>query len=56
LDASNGHTDIVNALAGTHHANVDAAASKDGRTALVLASQSGHIDTVNALRRHGATR
>ena len=35
--AQNGHTDIVNALAGTHGANVDAV-DRDGRTALMLAA------------------
>jgi len=49
-----GHTDTVNALAGTHNANVDAVDLK-GKTALTHAAEKGHTDTVNALRRHGAT-
>ena len=54
LAAWNGHTDIVNALAGTHGANVDAV-DNDGRTALMLAAANGHTDTVNALAgTHGA--
>ena len=55
LAARNGHTDTVNALAGTHNANVEAV-DQDGWTALMWAAQNGHTDTVNALRRHGATR
>jgi ankyrin repeat protein len=38
----------VNALAGTHNANVEAA-DEDGGTALMLAAFQGHTDTVNAL-------
>ena len=54
LAALNGHTDIVNALAGTHGANVDAV-NRDGRTALMLAASEGHTATVNALAgTHGA--
>ena len=37
LAAEHGHTDIVNALAGTHGANVDAV-DRIGRTALMLAA------------------
>ena len=37
LAAYNGHTDTVNALAGTHGANVDAV-DKVGQTALMLAA------------------
>ncbi len=55
LAAGNGHTDTVNALAGTHNANVEAV-NQDGETALMLAARDGHTDTVHALRRHGATR
>jgi ankyrin repeat protein len=46
--AQNGHTDTVNALAGTHNANVEAV-DRNGWTALMLAAQNGHTDTVNAL-------
>jgi ankyrin repeat protein len=53
--AFHGHTDTVNALAGTHNANVDAVDNQYGWTALMLAADRGHTDTVNALRRHGAT-
>ena len=54
LAAQNGHTDTVNALAGTHGANVDAV-DEFGMTALMLAAQNGHTDTVNALAgTHGA--
>ena len=55
LAAWKGHTDIVNALAGPHNANVEAA-DRNGYTALMLAAANGRTDTVNALRRHGATR
>ena len=52
--AMNGHTDAVNALAGTHGANVDAVA-RNGWTALMHASMNGHTDAVNALAgTHGA--
>jgi ankyrin repeat protein len=50
-----GHTDTVNALAGTHNANVEAR-DWGGQTASMHAAVKGHTDTVNALRRHGATR
>jgi ankyrin repeat protein len=46
--ARNGHTDTVNALAGTHNANVEAV-DEEGWTALMLAAHNGHTDTVNAL-------
>jgi ankyrin repeat protein len=49
-----GHTDIVNALAGTHNANVEAV-NRNGCTALMIAVFNGHTDTVNALGRHGAS-
>ena len=48
LAAQEGHTDIVNALAGTHNANVDAV-DQSGKTALMFAAENGHTDTVNAL-------
>jgi ankyrin repeat protein len=49
LAARNGHTDTVNALAGTHNANVEAV-DEDGWTALMRAARDrGHTDTVNAL-------
>ena len=49
-----GHTATVNALAGTHGANVDAV-DKIGWTALMLAAWNGHTDTVTALAgTHGA--
>ena len=55
LAASNGHTDAVNALAGTHNANVEAAYAF-GNTALMLAAENGHTDTVNVLvGTHNAT-
>jgi hypothetical protein len=38
----------VNALAGTHNANVEAA-DEEGLTALMHAANNGHTDTVNAL-------
>ena len=44
-----GHTDTVNALAGTHGANVDAVDNL-GRTALMLAAEIRHTATVNALK------
>jgi ankyrin repeat protein len=53
--ALEGHTDTVNALAGTHNANVEAV-DEDGSTVLMLAARSGHTDTVNALRALGASR
>jgi ankyrin repeat protein len=43
-----GHTDTVNALAGTYNANVEAV-NHYGGTALMLAAGNGHTDTVNAL-------
>ena len=44
----------MNALAGTHGANVDAV-DRVGRTALMLAAENGHTDIVNALAgTHGA--
>ena len=49
-----GHTDTVNALAGTHNANVEAV-DEDGWTALMYAAYDGHTDTVDALRRYGAS-
>jgi len=52
--AMKGHTDTVNALAGTHNANVEAG-TRHGWTALMLAATGRHTDTVNALRRHGAS-
>jgi len=48
LAAHSGHTDTVNALAGTHNANVGAV-TQDGLTALMHAAHSGHTATVNAL-------
>jgi ankyrin repeat protein len=39
LAAQNGHTDTVNALAGTHNANVEAV-DRWGRTALMLAART----------------
>ena len=51
--AEYGHADTVNALAGTRNANVDAV-DRLGQTALIYAHR--HTDTVNAPRRHGATR
>ena len=54
LAAMRGHTDIVNALAGSHGANVDAV-DRFGRTALMYAAEHGHTDIVNALAgTHGA--
>jgi len=53
--ARDGHTDTLNALAGTYNANMDAV-DEDGWTALMWAAKLGHTDIVNALRRHGATR
>jgi ankyrin repeat protein len=55
LAAENGNTDTVNALAGTHNANVNAV-DRYGETALMVAARDGYTDTVHALRRHGATR
>ncbi len=49
-----GHTGTLNALAGTHNANVEAV-DEDGWTALMLAAYDGHTDTVDALRRYGAS-
>ena len=46
--AREGHTATVNALAGTHNANVEAV-DEDGWTALMWAAREGHTDTVNAL-------
>ena len=40
----------MNALAGTHNANVDAA-DGDGKTALMWAAVHGRTDTLNALAR-----
>ena len=55
LAAMDGHTATVNALAGTHGANVDAVDIEDGRTALMHAAKDGHTDIVNALAgTHGA--
>ena len=52
--AGHGHTDTVNALAGTHGANVDAV-NIGWHTALMHAASNGHTDTVNALAgTHGA--
>ena len=48
LAAERGHTDTVNALAGTHGANVDPV-DTGGKTALMLAAQNNHTATVNAL-------
>jgi hypothetical protein len=48
LAALYGHTGTVNALAGTHNANVDAA-NEHGGTALMYAAGHGHTATVNAL-------
>ena len=48
LAARNGHTDTVNALAGTYNANVEAVA-QNGWTALMIAADEGHTDIVNAL-------
>jgi hypothetical protein len=46
--AQNGHIDTVNALAGTHNANVEAV-DRWGKTAMMFAAELGHTDTVNAL-------
>jgi len=43
----------VNALAGTHNANVEAANERGG-TALIIAAQNGHADTVNVLGTYNA--
>ena len=44
----------MNALAGTHGANVDAV-NRDGKTALMFAAMNGHTATVTALAgTHGA--
>ena len=52
--AEHGHTDVVNALAGTHRANVDAV-DIHGWTALMLAARNNHTATVTALAgTHGA--
>ena len=52
--AENGHTDTVNALAGTYNANVDVV---DGRgwTALMVASVHRHADAVHAPGALGAS-
>ena len=50
LAAENGHTDIVNALAGTHGANVDAV-NRDGRTALMLAANPIGIPRISPVER-----
>jgi ankyrin repeat protein len=55
LAADMGHTDTVNALAGTYNANVDTV-DRYGKTALMLAVGYGHTDIVNALRALGASR
>ena len=52
--AEGGRTDTVNALAGTHKANVDAV-DGDGRAALMHAAKTGHTDSVATLRRHRAS-
>jgi ankyrin repeat protein len=54
LAAEDGHTDTVNALAGTHNANVHAV-DRSGKTALKSAAKNGHTDTVKALRALGAS-
>jgi len=46
--AENGLTDTVNALAGTHNANVEAV-DRYGWTALMYATYGGHTDVVNLL-------
>ena len=52
--AEHGHTDVVNALVGTHGANVDAV-DRNGWTALMFAAMRGRTATVNALAgSHGA--
>jgi hypothetical protein len=48
LAAFQGHTATVNALVGTHHANVEAV-DENGWTALMIAAYDGKIATVNAL-------
>jgi ankyrin repeat protein len=48
LAALHGHTGTVNALAGSHNANVDAVDEK-GWTALMIAAANGKTDTVNVL-------
>ena len=48
LAAANGHTDTVNALAGTYNANVEAV-DRNGSTALMIAAFHGHTGIVNAL-------
>ena len=50
-----GRLEIIKALIETLGVDVDAA-DWYGWTALMLAASRGHIDAVNALRRHGATR
>jgi ankyrin repeat protein len=52
--AEQGHTDTVNALAGTYNANVEAV-NINGKTALILTAEEGHTDTVDALRQYGAS-
>ncbi len=46
--AGQGHTDTVDALAGTHNANVEGITGK-GWTALMWAASHGHTDTANPL-------
>jgi ankyrin repeat protein len=53
--ALKGHTDTVNALAGTYNANVDAA-DRNGKTALMRGAHRGRTDIANALRASGASR
>ncbi|MCP3852151.1 MAG: ankyrin repeat domain-containing protein, partial [Gammaproteobacteria bacterium] len=48
LAATKGHTATVNALAGTHNANVEAVDER-GRTALMFAAANGRTDTFNVL-------
>lgn len=52
--ATIGHTDTINALAGTHNASVEAR-DRMGVTALMTVVDSGYMDAVNALTQHGAT-
>ena len=53
--ARGGHLDIVEAFIGTLGVDVDAV-DRNQMTASMAAAMHGHTDTVNALRRHGATR